>query len=241
MDRSRINSTAEAMIAATRELIGILQPPQKGSGRLRVALFLTIAEQFEACVLLLRMNMDSHAAVHARSMLEALVYMNLLGLSDGYVDQMIYKQLKGQKKVLESILRSEYLPEDGRPLMQKKLDECLPDFEQKHKAGIRTRQIGEEMLEAGLSEMVAPYLMLCGFSHNDITVLALRHQGSNGMTYRASCDDEISVSIFLISIKTIVQAAEPLQKIALFPSEHFESIFQKMNNVWADAISACDG
>lgn len=240
MDQKEIIKAADMMIEATHYLIDNLHPPKTSPNRLRVAIFLSIAEQFEASVHLFRMKMASHAAVHVRSMLEALVYMNLLGQKECYVDQMRYKQLKGQKKVLESILKSEYLPKDAGPLIESKLAECVPNYEQMHQAGIRARQIGDEILEAGLPEMVAPYLMLCGFSHNDLAVLALRHQGDDSMTYMAPLDDEISTSIFMTSIKTIVQAAEPLQRIALFPQGCFEETFQKMNNAWRSALSVCD-
>lgn len=240
MNQTEIIKAADMMINAAHYLIDNLRPPITSPDRLRVAVFLSIAEQFEATVHLFRANMASHAAVHVRSMLEALVHMNLLGLKADYVEQMRYKQLKGQKKVLESILDSEYLPQDAEPLIKSKLAECVPDFEQKHQAGIRARQIGDEILEAGLSELVAPYLMLCGFSHNDLAVLALRHQGDNSMTYMTPLDDEIAASIFMISIKIIVQSAEPLSKIALFPHGCFETGFQQMNNAWSGALSACD-
>lgn len=227
------------MIVAIRELIDNLHPPTTSPDRLRVALFLTIAEQFEACVHLLRVNMPSHAAVHTRSMLEALVSMKLLGQRANYVEQMLYKQLSGQKKILENILESEYFPEESRKLIQTLLSECLPVYDEKHKAGIRKRQIGEEMLEAGLAELIPPYLMLCGFSHNDVSVLALRHQGNDAMTYMATVHDDITSSIFMTAIKIIVQATEPLSKIAFFVDGNFETNFQKMNNTWGEALEAC--
>lgn len=240
MNQTEIMRAADMMINAIHHLIENLHPPKNSPDRLRVAVFLSIAEQFEASTHLFRVKMASHAALHVRSMLEALVYMNLLGLKKDYVEQMRYKQLKGQKKVLESILGSEYLPKDAESLIKSKLAECVPDFELRHKTGIRARQIGDEILEAGLSELVAPYLMLCGFSHNDLAVLALRHQGENSMTYMTQLDNEIASSIFMISIRIIVQAAEPLPRITLFPQGCFEEGFEQMNNAWGIALSACD-
>lgn len=240
MNQVEIIKAAEMMINAVHSLIQNLRPPKTSPDRLRVAIFLSIAEQFEASVHLFRAKMASHAAVHVRSMLEAQVYMNLLGLKEGYVEQMRYKQLKGQKKLLENILDSEYLPSDAVLLIKAKLAECAPDFKEKHEAGVRAGQIGDEILEAGLPEMVAPYLMLCGFSHNDLAVLALRHQGDDSMTYMSPLHDEIATSIFMIAIKIIVQAAEPLPRIALFPQGSFEAGFQEMNNAWSSALSACD-
>jgi hypothetical protein len=240
MNQTEIIKAADMMINGARYLIENLHPPKTSPDRLRVAVFLSIAEQFEASVHLFRAKMPSHAAVHVRSMLEALVHMNLLGLKKDYVEQMRYKQLKGQKKVLESILGSEYLPKDAEPLIEAKLAECVPDFELMHKSGVRACQIGDEILEAGLPELVAPYLMLCGFSHNDLAVLALRHQGDNSMNYMSQLDDEIASSIFMISIKIVVLAAEPLSQISFFPQGCFDAGFQQMNNAWGSALSACD-
>lgn len=184
--------------------------------------------------------MVSHAAVHVRAMLEALIYMNLLEKKDGYMEQMLYKQLKNQKKVIETILNSNYISyitDDDQLAIKKSLAECTPKFEEKHQAGIRSKQIGEELLEAGLSEFIAPYLMLCGFSHNDINILAMRHQGDHAMTYKAPIHEEISDTIFFISIRIIMQAIEPLPRIALFPAGIFESGFKKMNDAWGEALA----
>ena len=240
MNLVQVIQASEAMIAATHKLIDNLHPPTTSPNRLRVALFLSIAEQFEACAQLLRAKMATHAATHVRSMLETLVNMNLLGLKENYVEQMRYKHLKGQKKLLESVRNSEYFPDDSKRIAQKMLDECAPDFDKKHKSGLRPRQIADEMAEAELSDFMPPYLMLCGFTHSDIGVLALRHQGEDTLIYMAPLDDDITTSIFLTAIKVIVQAAEPLSRIAIFPTGCFDSAFLDMNNAWASALAACD-
>ena len=240
MKNQNIIKSADSIIAGAHEIIDNLRPAKEGPSRLRVALFLTIAEQFEASVHLFRVKMVSHAAVHVRAMLEALIYMNLLEIKDGYIEQMLYKQLKSQKKVIETMLNSNYIShitDDDQLAIKKSLAECTPKFEEKHQAGIRSKQISEELLEAGLSEFIAPYLMLCGFSHNDINVLAMRHQGDDAMTYKAPIHEEISDSIFFISIRIIMQATEPLPRIALFPEGRFESGFQKMNKAWGEALA----
>jgi len=68
--------------------------------RPRVALFPSIAEQFESAIRLGRAGMDTHGGVHVRSMLEAPVSMNLLATRPGYVDQMHFEKVRGEKKLL---------------------------------------------------------------------------------------------------------------------------------------------
>jgi hypothetical protein len=59
--------------------------------------------------------------------------------------------------------------------------------------------------------------MLCGFSHNDLSVLAMRHQGDEGVIYMAPIAPEVLQGIFFLAIFTVVVAAEPLRTLAGFP------------------------
>lgn len=238
VDTKLVIDASETIAKAVRTLIDNMRPPRISPHRLRVGLYLTIAEQFEAGLQLVRMGMASHASVHVRSMLEGLVYMNLLGKSNKYVDQMIYNQLKGEKKMYESLLQSENIPAESRQIIQAKLDECKPRFDAKHAAGFRPNKISDDIVEAGLVDLIVPYTMLCGFSHNDVAVLALRHQGDKAMTYMAPVLPEVVVFILSIAMRVIVSATQPLSQIALYPKDLFEAEFQNMNNAWGGVLAA---
>ncbi|MDP5238749.1 DUF5677 domain-containing protein [Uliginosibacterium sp. 31-16] len=240
MDEKLIISRAESIAKFAHVLIDNMSPPTTKPDRPRVALFLTICEQFEAALLLIRSGMASHASVHVRSMLEALVAMNLLGKHNNYVDQMMYSQLKGEKKIYEGLIQEGELPQELQPFVQGRLNNCKPRFDALHAEGFRPKNIGNEILDAGLADLLGPYSMLCGFSHNDLAVLALRHQGDESMTYMAPTPSKVIITILSIALRIIVAVTEPLSKIALFPAGLFDAVFGEMNKAWSDVLAQAE-
>lgn len=231
-DNPTLLDYAEATLASVRALIDKMRAPLSTPDRPRAALFLTIAEQFEAAIRLGRAGLGTHGAVHVRSMLEALVSMKLLGLLPGYADQMRFEKLRGEKKLYENILTDHDIPAEQRAPLQKLLAVCKLEYDALFARGLRPRRISEDFGPAGLAGFIAPYTMLCGFSHNDLAILAARHQGDQGMTYRTEVPDDMMLSIYTVAITVIVSAAQPLRDIALFPEGHFDRVFQEMNHIW---------
>jgi hypothetical protein len=161
-------------------------------------------------------------------MLEALVSMRLLELDDGYVDQMRFEKLKSEKKVYENVLINPELPTETRADLEARLSACVPEFEALRSRGLRPRVISQDFGRAGFADFSVPYTMLCGYSHNDLAVIAFRHQGDGGMTYRASTAPEILLSIMSVAVTVLVAAAGPLLDIAKFPEGHFEHHYFEM-------------
>nr|MBH1517797.1 hypothetical protein [Stenotrophomonas maltophilia] len=83
---------ATEQLTAVNTLIGCMRPPLAPPGRPQCALFLTVAEQFEAAVRLAHAGLITHSAVHVRSMLEATADLHLLGQDSQHVERMRYKQ-----------------------------------------------------------------------------------------------------------------------------------------------------
>jgi hypothetical protein len=202
-----------------------------------VALYLTIAEQFEAAIILANAGMGTHSAVHVRSMVEALITMNLLALEPDYVDQIRFDKLKGECTLYTRLLSNHDLPQDNRQSFEASLLVSTEAFDALKTKGIKRRNTSEDFGPSGLSQLAAPYAILCGFSHNDLAVLALRHQGDDGMTFRAPVHEKVMQSIFSVAIQIMVTATLPLFDIAKFPDGHFESLFQKINNIWGAYMS----
>lgn len=234
-------AAAEKIAMAARQLIDSMRPSKVSPDRLKAALFLAISEQFEASLQLARLGMASHASVHVRSMLEGLVYMNMLEKDDKYVERMEYKQLQSEKKGYESLLKDVNLPAEYSLILQTRMDECKLRLEAMPETGKKRIIISEDIGTAGLSELSVPYSMLCGFSHHDLSVLALRHQGDNAMTYMAPDSPDVVELIFSIAIRVIVVAAESMSKSAWFPEGVFEAAFQDMNNAWGGAMNEAGG
>lgn len=215
-----------------RELIDSMRPPKPSTTRLRVGIFLTIAEQFEASLLLAYGGMASHAAVHVRGMLEGLIAMNLLEKNHNHVDQIMFNQSKGEKKIYEGMLKDEEIYGEFKESIEEKLNACKLRYDRLHANGLRPQQIADQFKAAELKHLIVPYLALCGFSHNDIGVITMRHQRDDSMTYMAVVKSEVIVTIFQTALMILMTAVEQLPRIAQFPNELFESIFARMNDVW---------
>lgn len=240
VDVKLVIAASETVATGMRALIDNMRPSNTSPDRLRVALFLTMAEQFEAALTLVRLGMASHAAVHVRSMLEAFVAMNLLNKDIKHVDQMKFKQLKGEMKMYEGLLKDPNLPDDIRQFVQEHMDSREPEFSALKVAGFKSKQIANEIVEAELIDLVVPYTMLCGFSHNDLAIVAMRHQGDASMTFMAPVSPHVIVSILSTALRLIIPAVESLPKISLFPEGLFEPVFQAMNNAWGGVLAAAD-
>jgi len=223
---------AGQMLSTAQALLGRMRPALSAPDRPRCALFLTILEQYESALHLARIGLVTHSAVHVRSMLEALVAMTLLGQDGGFVDQMHYERLRGEKKVYENVLANTAgLPPEQRADLEARLAMCKASFDPLHAKGLRPHVISKDFSKAGFGDLAAPYAMLCGFSHNDLFVLAYRHQGDQGMTYRAAVEPEVVLTILSVAMITLVASAKPLGGLAQFPEGHFEQHYGEMDRL----------
>jgi hypothetical protein len=213
-----------------------MQPPTTSPSRLRVALFLAIAEHFEAAMHLIHVSMESHAAVHVRAMLEGLVDMSTLGKDAKHVDKKKFKTLKEEIKMYQELLNYPILPVESKLFIQGKLDDCQTVFGTLHATKSRNQNKIEEIAEADLPDLVVPYIMLCGFSHNDLSILAMRHQGDDAMTYMAPVDPLVVALILSIALRIMMAATQPLPDIASFPNGLFDEVLQDMNNAWGRVL-----
>lgn len=231
--------TAEQLIDTAKlihddlsSLIVHSSPPTGGSDRLRVSLLLTIAEQFEAVIKLAQAQMCTHATTHARSMIEALVAMKMLKFDKSYIDQMKYEKLRGERRVYKGILANSDVPDDQKVEIQDRYDACVADFEKLHLAGRRPKAITDDIGTAGLSHLAGPYSMLCAFSHNDLAVLAFRHQGERSMVYKQGDTSEVVRAVISTALMVVMDATSQFGSIAKFSDGCFDPIFLAMNIKW---------
>lgn len=223
---------AGQLLGTAQALLRRMHPALSAPDRPRCALFLTIVEQYESALHLVRIGLITHSAVHVRSMMEALVAMTILGQDGGFVDQMHYERLRGEKKVYENLLaNTKGLPSEQHADLEARLAACKATFDPLHAKGLRPHVISKDFSKAGFVDLAAPYAMLCSFSHNDLVALAYRHQGDQGMTYRAAVEPEVVLTMMSMAMVTLVAAAKPLGEIAKFPDGHFEQHYQELDRL----------
>lgn len=203
---------------------------------MRVGLVLTIAEQFEATVLLANAHMCTHSATHTRSMIEALVTMKMLESDDDYVNQMRYEQLRGERRVYEGILADPNIPNQLKDTIKERYGICNSECEAFRAAGLKPKKISDDLGTAKLLHLVGPYSMLCAFSHNDLAALALRHQGEKNMVYKQDDSPDFVQSVIATALIVLMDATQQFGKIAKFPDDHFDSVFAAMNQKWSTVM-----
>jgi hypothetical protein len=112
----------------------------------------------------------------------------------------------------------------------------LPEFNALHGEKYRPKKISKEFGNTNLSHLVGPYAILCGFSHNNIAVLAFRHQGDSSMVYRQEDEPDFVQAVFSTAMMVLMDVAKQFGKIAKFPGDHFESVFATMNKNWGNVL-----
>jgi hypothetical protein len=145
---------------------------------------------------------------------------------------MRYDKLHGEKRVYEGVLGDPNIPDEAKQPIRNLLDKCLPEFQALHGQKYRPKKISKEFGTTNLSHLVGPYAILCGFSHNDLAVIAFRHQGESSMVYKQEDDPGFVQSVFSTALMVLMDAANQFGQIAKFPDGHFETVFDTMNKNW---------
>ncbi|CAB3781805.1 hypothetical protein LMG28688_01331 [Paraburkholderia caffeinitolerans] len=169
-------------------------------------------------------------------MIEALVAMKMLASDSGYVDQMRYEKLRGERRVYEGILADPNIPEHLKVTIKDSYAICNSECETFRAAGRKPKKISDDLGTAELWHLVGPYSMLCAFSHNDLAVLALRHQGEKSMVYKQDDPPEFVHSVVHTALLVLMDATHQFGKIAKFPGDHFDSVFGAMNQKWSSVV-----
>ncbi|NIE82974.1 MULTISPECIES: DUF5677 domain-containing protein [unclassified Burkholderia] len=233
---AQLLNTSGQILDDLRSVIVRSRPPRGGPDRLRVSLVLTIAEQFEATLQLANAHMSTHSATHVRSMIEALVAMKMLESDVGYADQMKYEKLRGERRVYEGILADPNIPDHLKDPIKKSYEICDSECEKLRATGRKPKKISDDLGTAGLWHLIGPYSMLCAFSHNDLAVLALRHQGEKSMVYKQDDLPEFVQSVVSTALLVLMDATHQFGEIAKFPDNHFELVFAAMNQKWGNVV-----
>ncbi len=103
-------------------------------------------------------------------------------------------------------------------------------------AGCKPKKISDDFGTAKLWHLAGPYSMLCAFSHNDLNVIALRHQGEMSMVYKQEVAPELVRSIVTSGLMVLMDATDQFGRIARFPEGVFESVYAEMGEKWLRVV-----
>ena len=78
--------------------------------------------------------------------------------------------------------------------------------------------------------------MLCAFSHNDLAILALRHEGEKSLVYKQGDAPELVEAVISTALQVLMDATYQFGTIARFPDGLFDSVFAAMNQKWSTVV-----
>jgi len=233
--------TAEIVNLATLDLIAKMQPSKLPVERTRAAMYLNVVESFQACLLLVRQNMETHAALHIRSMLETYVNMTMLRKDAAHLGQMDYDKVDGQLKLCKELLDDPYLSAGSIAELNRWRTKLEPEREGLRKAGYQKKFVSHMIKDADLPSLAVPYLNLNSIAHWDIGVLSERHEHeAGGLRIFAKTPPEVILPILSTAIQVMISAAETLEEVAKFPPGVYGQLFGKMNEAWGRMLQEYD-
>lgn len=247
-DADALMDVAADHVKAVQQFIADIRVPPTAPGRPQCALFLTIAEQHEAAVRLMTVDLTSHAGVHIRGMFEALADLCLLGINDDHVRRMRYDQVSGAKRIFERVAAVDGLEDDQRAEYQAQVDELTRTHAPLHEEFRRKKlNQADAFALAGLHDVLPHYTVLCSFAHNDLNALAYRHQRGDRMSHRTPANYADTHAFTLMSTMALMRAAEQIGRVVTMPEgrlEHhmaiLDGLFHKMLELAPQEESAAE-
>ncbi|MNR18272.1 hypothetical protein D3C85_1349940 [compost metagenome] len=169
-------------------------------------------------------------------MIEALVAMKMLQSDSNYVDQMRYEKLRGEQRFYKGMFADPNMSEEQMESIKGVYENCISECEALRAAGRRPKKISDDFGPAKLWHLVGPYSMLCGFSHNDLAALTLRHQWEESMVYKQKDLPEFVQAVISTALMIVMDATHQFGEIAKFPDDYFDSAFAAMNEKWSGVL-----
>lgn len=247
-DVDALMDVAADHVKAVQQFIADVRVPPTAPGRPQCALFLTIAEQHEAAVRLLQVDLTSHAGVHIRGMFEALADQCLLGISEDHVRRMKYDQVAGAKRIFERVAAVDGLSDSQRADYKAQLDELTRTHAPLHEE-FRVKKLNqaEAFAHAGLHDVLPYYTVLCSFAHNDLNALVYRHHRGDRMTHRTPASYADTHAFTVMSTLALMRAAEQIGRVVTMPDGRLEhhmavlgGLFQKIMELAPQEESATE-
>ncbi|MCO4881557.1 DUF5677 domain-containing protein [Paraburkholderia caribensis] len=208
-----LRELASRSIADVEARMSKLEIRNSGEARVSAALFLTIAEQFQAALTLVDNRSSSHAAAPIRSMVESVVDLVNIAKNANYVNQLIFDNARTDATSL-----TRYLDAMGDGAIGPSADrfrevlQITEETRDRLKAAGFKRQTREDKFEmAGLVDLSASYGLFCMLVHPNITALTHRHAGNdNKFKYREPVHPETMSTLLSVAIRTLTEAVRHL-------------------------------
>jgi hypothetical protein len=205
-------------------------------GQAAFLLCMTIAEQFNATLCLIQNGFASHSPVMVRSMLEGMADLNILVSDPSHYEQMRYVSAKEHSTIFEGFA---ILPETqhGNFPARMKASAAVSTTERDElkakKLGVR-QTAEEKFIKAGLGTAYPTYKLLCGFAHNDLTTLVVRHSGSQ-LRLNHQPQTRATIGILNTAFRLLTEAVALLPEFSDTQANELINARIDMDDEWAEA------
>jgi hypothetical protein len=199
-------------------------------------LCLTIAEQFDATTCLIENKMSSHSPIIVRSMLEGMADLYILVEDATHFDQMAYDSARTGAKTYEKMASFAEVQNDKSAFasINAAAAMCARERDRLHAEGYRPQKIENKLTKAGLGDSYASYQLLCGYAHNDLQTLHVRHHGPS-LRYHHEADPSVITGMLHIAVRLLTEAVILLPQFTNIHAGELAEARAQVDRQWAAA------
>ncbi|WP_426191230.1 DUF5677 domain-containing protein [Massilia sp. DWR3-1-1] len=201
-------------------------------------LCLTICELFDATTCLIENGFSSHSPILVRSMLEGMADLSILVEDATHLDQIAFESAKSTANTFERIAAYPDMQDHSVSADTVKAAAAASVLERDllKEKGFRTQKIEDKLMKAGLGESYASYRLLCGYAHNDLTTLSVRHSGPD-LRYHHEAPDSVTSGMLQIAFRLLTEAVALLPKFSNIQADELIAARIGMDDEWTNAAA----
>jgi len=237
---SKMLNSAERFKILVDELLGRVEVKDAGEHRVASILFLTIAEQYSATLHLVRGGFSSHAPTMAKSMLEALVNLQLIVMDSSHADQMRYKDASENIRLFNDYAKDPEVQQD-KAIIQTLTEwktQAEVVFNELRANGFKKKNIEDEFERAGLNNNYIAYRVYCATAHNQLTTLKARHAGVPILRYHEEAPAESTASLLTSIVSILGRAVQTLPTYTTATEEDVRKVVDDAEESWEEFLAS---
>lgn len=207
---------------------------QTDQARAAAHLCLTICELFAATTCLIEKGFSSHSPVFVRSMLEGMADLHLVVTDETHLDQMAFESAKSNAGTFERMASFTDRPEGTLSTETLEAVAAVSAIERDRlkKKGCKKQTMEEKLTKVGLANIYSSYRLLCGFTHNDLTTLRVRHSGPY-LRYHHEATPAVASGMLQIAFMLLTEAVALLPDFSDIRADDFHRTRIQMDKAWA--------
>ncbi|WP_155295361.1 DUF5677 domain-containing protein [Chromobacterium violaceum] len=175
---------AEGYLSCITRLISDKPTKDSESSKMAAGFFVSMASKYSAILYMAKSEHVSQIPILLRSMFEALADLKNIVNCEGYLDQIIFNDATEMKSMVISALKQrEVIGEEvvfELEMIKTEAEKRIKQAQSVLGENVSKMSTAKKIENAGLEHAYSIYKSLCGFSHNQITAIAMQYIGDDG-------------------------------------------------------------